>query len=221
MMSSSKRGRGIIMDKIEIKTNILPDKPDWRVFVINGRPLYEYFIEWFKGEQIIHKPAYLSICWTDDYDLRSNALFMRYCLEQEHANVPILSCPDDFDFSCLVVAAEVEKTEDKVFWHRIGFIDNTNWSLEDERKSGVLLIEKYTDEDWEKFGNTFVFENTDSEAFKNYEHEHWEDENLRRRINHTFPYYQKEENVRWFSSSGFEFTREEYENLVNSCYNSI
>ena len=206
------------MDKIEIRTKILPDEPDWRVFVINGKPLYEYFNEWFDGKEIIHEPAYLSICWTDDYDFDADARFMRYCLEQQHANVPILSCPDDFDFSCTVIVAEVEKTEDRVLWKRIGCIDNSAWNLEDERKSGVLLIDKYTDEDWDKFGNTFVFENTESKVFRDYESEHWGDELYRRRINHTFPYYQKEENVRWFSKSCFEFSREEYEKAVNGCY---
>lgn len=207
------------MNTLEIKRLKIPSDYETAVFVIDGRPLYEYLKEWAYGdEQLLYKPDMLAICWTDNYDFDADARFMRYCLEQQHANVPILSCPDDFDFSCTVIVAEVEKTEDRVLWKRIGCIDHSAWNLEDERKSGVLFIEKYTDDDWNKYGNTFVFENTESKVFKDYESEHWDDELYKRRINHTFPYYQKEENVRWFSKSYFEFPREEYEKVIDSCY---
>ena len=40
--------------------------------------------------------------------------------------VPILICPDDLDFSCAVVIAEVSSTEEEVVWERLG-LDATPW----------------------------------------------------------------------------------------------
>jgi len=37
---------------------------------------------------------------------------------------PILMCPDDCDFSCIVIVAEIECLEDRIVWHRLG-VDNT------------------------------------------------------------------------------------------------
>lgn len=33
---------------------------------------------------------------------------------------PILMCPDDRDFSCTIVIAEIETLESRVIWHRLG-----------------------------------------------------------------------------------------------------
>jgi hypothetical protein len=42
--------------------------------------------------------------------------------------VPLLVCPDDLDFSCTLVVAEVSSTEEEVTWERIGL--DTRSSLE-------------------------------------------------------------------------------------------
>ena len=44
--------------------------------------------------------------------------------ERETTIVPILVCPDDLDFSCIVVVCEVKYMETSVQWKRIG-IDTT------------------------------------------------------------------------------------------------
>lgn len=44
--------------------------------------------------------------------------------ERETTIVPILVCPDDLDFSCIVVVCEVKYIETSVQWKRIG-IDTT------------------------------------------------------------------------------------------------
>ncbi len=38
----------------------------------------------------------------------------------ERQIVPLLVCPDDLDFSCTLVVAEVSSTEEAVIWERIG-----------------------------------------------------------------------------------------------------
>lgn len=42
--------------------------------------------------------------------------------------LPILLCPDDFDFSCTVIVVEVICVEDKVIWRKIG-IDSTPFDI--------------------------------------------------------------------------------------------
>ena len=203
------------MNRIEIRREKIRDDLTLDVFYIDGKPLYEYFREWECGVDLVEL---LAITWTDRYDFEFDADFMRYCLDKDHANVPILSCPDDFDFTCTVIVAEVEKRDDKVIWHRIGIVDNSAWSFEDERRSGVLLTSSYTDADWERFGDTFVNADLDNEDFRRFESEHGVEEMYRRRINHTFPYYRDERNIRWFSKCSFEFSSDQYDKLVKSCY---
>lgn len=38
----------------------------------------------------------------------------------ERLIVPLLVCPDDLDFTCTLVVAEVSSTEDEVTWERVG-----------------------------------------------------------------------------------------------------
>ena len=177
------------MDEIELRETEIQD--GWRdnVFFINGKPLYEYFQEWTD----IYKPEQLAVCWTEYLDHDSYVRFERYCLSKDHANVPILICPDDRDFSCTVIVTEVIKSDNTITWKRIGLVDNTNWSLEDEIKSGSLTADTYTNQEW---------------AIELYQ----------RLINYTFPYYQEDKNINWFSKCSFVFDREKYEKLVESCY---
>lgn len=44
--------------------------------------------------------------------------------------LPILLCPDDFDFSCTVIVVEVICVEDKVIWRKIG-IDTTPFDIDE------------------------------------------------------------------------------------------
>ena len=202
------------MDELEVRETEIQEGWHDKVFFINGKPLYEYFQEWTD----IYKPEQLAVCWSEKVDYKGDIRFVRYCLSQEHANVPILMCPDDMDFSCTVIVAEVIKNDKTVTWNRIGSVLRTNWKPEDEQRSGVLMVEKYSDEDWERFEDTFVNANVYSPEYQKYVSENWDDELFRRRMNHTFPYYQEDKNINWFSKCSFVFDRTKYEKLVESCY---
>ncbi|WPV02352.1 hypothetical protein SNE26_11245 [Mucilaginibacter sp. cycad4] len=43
---------------------------------------------------------------------------------------PILMCPDDLDFSCTIVVAEIECLENIVKWNRIGLDITKDWQAE-------------------------------------------------------------------------------------------
>ena len=187
----------INMNKIEIRNHFLSSGYETKTFFIDGRPLYEYINQWLAENQELLQSITptddLAICWTDDYDFEGDSKFMRYILNQDHAITPIFICPEDFDFSCIVIVADVIKKDNRVIWRRIGTVNHSNESFEKEKRSGLLYVDSYSKEDWAE-------------------------ELYHRRINYTFPYYQNEQNIDWFSACNFEFDRTEYNALIANCY---
>lgn len=51
------------------------------------------------------------------------------------ANAPILMCPDDCDFSCTIIVAEIENLGNKIIWKRLG-IDKTKYENNCPEKIG-------------------------------------------------------------------------------------
>ena len=195
------------MNKIEIRNFIIPSGDDVKAFFIDDIPLYQYINEWLFEKsallQSISPVCELAICWTDDYDCKGDAEFMRFILSQNHAITPILSCPDDFDFSCIVIIADIVREDHKVIWKRIGMVDHSMESFEEEKRSGIL------------YNLPIALSDSEREFWL---HEHWAEELYRRRINYTFPYYQNENHIVWFTECNFNFDEQEYDCLVKSCY---
>lgn len=54
----------------------------------------------------------------------------------EVALCPILMCPDDYDFSCTLIVAEIENYGSFIQWKRIGFDKQTKW-FDDEIKYDI------------------------------------------------------------------------------------
>ena len=195
------------MNKIEIRNLMIPSGYEIKAFFIDDIPLYEYINEYLSEKSALLQsisPAYeLAICWTDDYDCEGDAEFMRFILNQNHAITPILSCPDDFDFSCTVIVADIVRENHTVIWKRIGMVDHSMESFEEEKQSGILYHNPiaFSDSEWEKWL-----------------HEHWAEELYLRRINYTFPYYQNENHIVWFAECNFKFDEKEYDCLFKSCY---
>ena len=212
------------MNRIEIKKIIVPSGYKTDVFVIDEKPLYEYIIEWYGQQKIMPQdipfaPAdMLEITWTNEYDFEGDARFMKYILQKDEAITPILSCPDDFDFTCIVLVAEVIKMNDKVIWKRIGRVDHSNESFEDEKCSGILCLEAYSQDDWDTYGDNIALERVDSYEWQEWISQNWSEELYRRRVNYTYPYYQNEDHIIWFAECNFEFDRKEYDSVVESCY---
>lgn len=122
------------MNKIMVKTHFVPSEYEIPVFFIDGIPLYEYFQKWNVTDiaPSLDPVDLFDIAWINHYDFVADARFMKYILEQEKAITPILSCPDDFDFSCTVIVVEVTKTEGHVHWGRIGVVDHADEPLEQD-----------------------------------------------------------------------------------------
>lgn len=65
--------------------------------------------------------------------------------------MPILLCPDDFDFSCTVIVVEVVCIEDKVIWRKFG-IDTTSFEIDE------IALPKYIGKNVDWFANIGPFE---------------------------------------------------------------
>ena len=210
------------MNSFAIKNLERPSGYDIKVMFIDEKPLYEYIAEWVKDDKELLESLNpiddLEICWTDDYDFEGDARFMKFVLTKGTAVTPILSCPDDFDFSCIVIVADVIKDEDTVFWRRIGKVDHFSESFDKEKRSGILYLESYSTEDKEKYGDNIALSKADSPEWREWISEHWSEELYRRRINYTYPYYQDERNIIWFAKCNFVFRRDEYDKAISECY---
>ena len=210
------------MNRIEIRKHTYSTGVKYNVFYIDGKPLYEYLTEWLsENPDLLDRLAPLDdleICWSDNYDWEGDSLFMKYVLSKEQAITPILSCPDDFDFSCIVIVADVVKTGDVVRWRRIRSVNHSRESFFEEKKSGILLTEAYTKEDWEKYGDNIALAKVDSREWGDWISNNWTEELYRRRINYTYPYYQNEDNIDWIADCCFEFDKAEYDRVVEKCY---
>ena len=161
--------------------------------------------------------SFLGLCpaWNIDLEWRGDVRFVWKLIGLDNVPLPLLLCEEDTDFTCIVIVVEVEKTKDFVYWNRIGYVLHDKEDYEEEKKSGILNLEKYSDEDWEKYGDNIALEKVNSQEWMNWISQHWDEELYRRRMNYTLPYYQKEGNVRWFLEADWSFERSEYEKMVD------
>lgn len=209
------------MNRIEIRRHRIPSGYETRVFFIDGRPLYEYFNSWVsKDDEVwarLNNPDMLEITWGGVMDSEGDNRFIRFLLQQDKVCLPVLSCPDDMDFNCILIVADVVKENGKVFWKRLGIVNNTRESAWPSAEYGIRHYDNFTDEEWDLYGD-IVFEPEDSQKYKEWISANWSEELYRRRINYIYPFLQNEENMTWFVDCSFEFDSEEYEAVVRSCY---
>lgn len=210
------------LNKLEIRKYKIPSGYENKVFFIDGKPMYKYIYEWISDVHTLldafSSVDDLEICWTNNYDFEGDARFMKYILEQKQAITPILSCPEDFDFSCIVIVADVVKKDNKVMWKRIGMVNHSDESFEKEKCCGILFTEAYTDEDWDRFGDNIAMAEVDSPEWIEWISNNWSEELYRRRVNYTYPYYQNDKHIDWFADCCFEFDETEYNKIIMDCY---
>ena len=210
------------MNTIEIKTIPISDGYKNECLLIDGIPMHEYLIRWYHqngwGEiqQQIARVDVLALTLTGDFDFDGDARFMRMLMQKDNVNLPILSCPDDMDFSCVVIIAEVEKREDVVYWKRIGIINHSIENFEEEKEHGIIFVDNYTDEDWERYIDV-AFLRVNSPEWCEWISANWSEELFRRRINYTYHCYHNDKNIDWIFECNWCFDRKQYDALMRSC----
>lgn len=199
------------MNTLDIRTVTVSDGYSNECFFIDGIPLHEYMKKW------LDMPVEdLAVTWNAVFDFDGDARFMSWLFKKDKLNLPILSCPDDLDFSCTVIVAEVEKTNKYVLWKRIGAVNHSIENIKEENEHGIVFTDNYSDEDWIKYIDA-AFMRVDSAEWCEWISANWSEELFRRRINYTYPCYQKEENIDWIYNCSWCFGREQYDSLAASC----
>lgn len=210
------------MNALAIKTVPVSDQCENECIVIDDIPLHEYLIKWYRengwGEipQPIAPVDDLAFAWNAEYDYEGDARFMAFLLRQDKGNLPLLLCPEDCDFSCVVIIAEVEKTADFVYWKRIGKINHSIETFEEEKAHGIAYVEAYSDEDWIKYHDPDLHD-VHSDKWLEWISANWSEELFRRRINYTYPSYQDDRNIDWIYECSWCFDRKQYDELTASC----
>lgn len=188
-------------------------------WIIDGKLLPEYLSIWAAetiDDNLKLMEPFHGLCpaWSKELDWSGEIRWVWKLIEMDSVVLPLLLCPEDLDFSCIVIVVEVEKTKDFVYWNRVGYVLHENEDFEEEKKNGILNTSAYSDEDWEKYGY-IAFENIYSPLWKEWISNHWDEELYRRRMNYTLPYYQAEGSICWIKDADWIFDRTEYEQMVS------
>lgn len=208
------------MNQINIQKIMTQYGYEEEYWCIDGKGLPDYLDECIteSADEYLNKlGSFIGLCpaWSKELDFKGDVRFVWELIRRENITIlPILLCPDDRDFSCIVIVVEVDKTNDFVYWNRVGYVIHKNEDFEEEKRSGILCLEAYSDEDWEKYGDNIALENTTSYMWNEWIGKNWEEELYRRRMNYTLPYYETKGNVCWFQDLDWCFVREEYESMV-------
>lgn len=210
------------MNKLEIRNITISKGYENECFFIDGIPLHEYLIKWYRDNgwgdvpQPIAPVDDLAVTWKGIFDNDGDARFMRWLLKKDRLNLPILSCPDDMDFSCIVIVVEVEKTDEFVYWKRIGKVNHSIKCPEEEKEHGIVFVDSYSDDDWIKYRDE-AFMRVGSYEWSEWTSTHWSEELFRRHINYTYPCYQDDRNIDWIYACNWCFYRMHYDSLVAAC----
>jgi len=94
---------------------------DHLIITVDGRPL-DHFISDFDldGRHAYKGLVPTLLDWLDNKDERRIVWERIYPIIGQTTIGPILMCPDDCDFSCTIVVAEIARTENTIEWKRIG-----------------------------------------------------------------------------------------------------
>lgn len=76
-----------------------------------------------------------NVDWLDSKE-EIECVSSRFQSDQNSIKLPILMCPDDCDFSCTIIVAEVIRNGEVISWNRIG-IDNSE--RKDIKNTGTIV----------------------------------------------------------------------------------
>lgn len=99
--------------------------------LVDGKPIDQIIYEYYQDDYYLGLIPMLS----DWISMDEEAIFVRdlFYLDQELKILPILMCPDDCDFSCTIIVAEVKTYGDHIIWQRIGIDESKQNKLTDIR----------------------------------------------------------------------------------------
>ena len=149
-----------------IRMDLIRSAYDYKEYywIIDGKAIVTYLDEWVRAGGCPDLEPFGSLtgllpAWTGELVWKADNRFIWEMIDSpETLNVPILVCEDDCDLSCIVILARIRKTENLVFWEKLGRLTHENEDFNLEKRSGILCLEAYTDEDWEQYGDNIACE---------------------------------------------------------------
>ena len=188
---------------------------------------YEWFIDGKRLSEHLRENKYVKLpdnvepfdnlcpAWTKQLECFGDVRFVWNLLQHDKSVLPIYICPDDLDFSCIVIVVGVEKKEEYVYWNRVGLVSQTDYDFLEEKKHGILDTDSYTEKDWKRYGDNIALAELDCDEWCQWISQNWDEELYRRRMNYTIPVYKNDKNIIWFANLDFEFERSKYEQMIN------
>lgn len=159
--------------------------------MIDNKVITQYVDELVQGERRVFN-SYLGLmpAWTGELIHKTENTFIWEMIDgkESNINIPILVCEDDCDLSCIIVMAKIRKTNDAIYWDKLGFLKQENYDVESYNKSGIMNLLSYTGEDWEKYGSNIAFVEYGSYEYWEWVSENWEEETTRRNRNYLYLY---------------------------------
>lgn len=157
-----------------IRMDLIRTAYDYKEYywIIDGKAIVTYLDEWVHAGGCPDLEPFGSLtgllpAWTGELIWKADNRFIWEMIDSpETLNVPILVCEDDCDLSCIVIMARIRKTENLVFWEKLGRLTHENEDFNLEKRSGILCLEAYTDEDWKQYGDNIACEPCDSAEYR-------------------------------------------------------
>lgn len=137
------------MNHIKIQRVMTPYGYEEDYWCIDGKVLPNHLDEYITesaDEYLKDLGSFMGLCpaWSKELNNKGDVRFVWELIRRENTTIlPILLCPDDFDFSCIVIVVEVDKTKDFAYWGRVGYVTHKNADFEEEKRSGILCVEAY------------------------------------------------------------------------------
>lgn len=201
------------------------DYPEY-YWMIDYKPIVDYLDEYIADGLCPRLSQFgtmrgLLPAWTGDLEQQGENDFIWELIDtpEEKINLPILVCEDDCDLSCIVILVQLRKTEQYIYWDKIGVLKWDNWDKEKEQTSGILYLESYTDEDWVRYGDNIATEQYNSREYWEWVSKNWYEENIRRLRNYMKPYMQADRNIDWIKTVNWQFDKKEYMDMVEDYRN--
>lgn len=184
--------------------------------LIDGKCITKYVDEFIKNNNYYPNLNMLGLLptWTGELMYKSDNIFAWELIDSNNKiNLPILVCEEDCDFSCIVIMVKIKKTDNFVYWNKVGILDHKNFDFNIMKRSGIAFLEKYTDDDWKKYGDNIALEDFDSPEFWCWVSNNFDEERIRQHRNYTFPYMQDDNNINWLCNTNWTFQKQQYDNV--------
>lgn len=139
--------------------------------------------------------------------------------EQVNCNLPLLLCPDDMDFWCTVIVAQVRYTNATVTFEKIGEVTG-EYHIPAWRTSGICDLDKWTPQMQKTYSHVlgtlspYGENEEDDKVWENWWSKNWTLEEYLRTENYIHQFFNNPKNIEWTLTSPYSFSKDQFESCV-------